>query len=84
VVFFLITRATIQLLVQDGGRWKKELTEEELLEACDERGLRTDRGRDELVAQLTQWLEFRRPPPPISLELTLFAPALTIDCLPRK
>ena len=67
----------VQLLVQEGDRWPTELTDEELLEACDERGLPTDvTERDQLVAQINQWLAFRRPPPPVSAELTLFAPAL--------
>ncbi|ELR25507.1 LETM1like protein [Acanthamoeba castellanii str. Neff] len=69
-----------KLLVQEGDRWPTELTDEELLEACDERGLPTDvTERDRLVAQINQWLAFRRPPPPVSAELTLFAPALATN-----
>jgi hypothetical protein len=72
-----IAVSCVQLLVQEGDRWPTELTDEELLEACDERGLPTDvTERDRLVAQINQWLAFRRPPPPVSAELTLFAPAL--------
>jgi hypothetical protein len=73
------------MLVQEGDRWSVELTEEELLAACDERGLPTDViERDRLVAQLSEWLAFRRPPPHVSSELTLFAPALVTRTPPRK
>jgi len=46
-----------QLLAHEDGQWQTELTELELFEACGVRGLCTDVWQEELVTQLSEWIE---------------------------
>jgi len=67
----------LKLLAHEDGQWQTELTELELVEACGARGLRTDVPQEQLVTQLSEWIEHWKKHPPLSESVLLYTAPLS-------